>query len=60
MLLTAILNGDPKGYEALFADREDITLGNPVWAFCKWTGCSGEDAGMSGCEVVKVQRTWTL
>jgi ketosteroid isomerase-like protein len=31
--LTAILNGDPKGYEALFADREDITLGNPFGPF---------------------------
>ena len=31
--LTAILNGDPKGYEDLFADREDITLGNPFGPF---------------------------
>ena len=31
--LTAILNGDPKGYEALFADREDVTLGNPFGPF---------------------------
>ena len=31
--LTAILNGDPKGYEALFADRENITLGNPFGPF---------------------------
>lgn len=31
--LTAILNGDPKGYEALFANREEITLGNPFGPF---------------------------
>lgn len=31
--LRKILNGDPSGYEALFADREDITLGNPFGPF---------------------------
>jgi hypothetical protein len=33
LALTAILNGDPKRYEALFADRENITLGNPFGPF---------------------------
>lgn len=33
--LEAILNGDPTPYLALFADREDITLGNPFGPFGK-------------------------
>jgi len=33
LALTAILNGDPKGYEALFADRENINRGNPFGPF---------------------------
>ena len=33
--LRKILNGDPSGYAALFADREDITLGNPFGPFGK-------------------------
>ncbi|MDQ2949483.1 MAG: nuclear transport factor 2 family protein [Acidobacteriota bacterium] len=33
--LRKILNGDPSGYGALFADRDDITLGNPFGAFGK-------------------------
>lgn len=33
--LRKILNGDPTGYAALFADREDITLGNPFGPFGK-------------------------
>ncbi len=33
--LRRILNGDPSGYAALFADRDDITLGNPFGAFSK-------------------------
>jgi ketosteroid isomerase-like protein len=33
--LRRILNGDPSGYVALFADREDITLGNPFGPFGK-------------------------
>ena len=33
--LRKILNGDPSGYAALFADRDDITLGNPFGPFCK-------------------------
>jgi ketosteroid isomerase-like protein len=33
--LRKILNGDPSGYIALFADREDITLGNPFGPFGK-------------------------
>ncbi len=33
--LRKILNGDPSGYAAIFADREDITLGNPFGPFGK-------------------------
>lgn len=33
--LRRILNGDPAGYAALFADRSDITLGNPFGPFGK-------------------------
>jgi ketosteroid isomerase-like protein len=33
--LHAILNGDPKLYEALFADRDDVTLGNPFGPYAK-------------------------
>ena len=33
--LHKILNGDPSGYAALFADRGDITLGNPFGPFGK-------------------------
>ena len=33
--LASILNGDPRGYEALFADREDITLGNPFGPYAR-------------------------
>jgi len=33
--LSKILNGDPSGYAALFADRDDITLGNPFGPFGK-------------------------
>ena len=33
--LRKILNGDPSGYSALFADRTDITLGNPFGPFGK-------------------------
>lgn len=33
--LRKILNGDTSGYAALFADREDITLGNPFGPFGK-------------------------
>lgn len=33
--LRRILNGDPSGYAALFADRSDITLGNPFGPFGK-------------------------
>lgn len=31
--LRKILNGDPSGYAALFADCDDITLGNPFGPF---------------------------
>ena len=33
--LHEILNGGPSGYAALFADRDDITLGNPFGPFGK-------------------------
>lgn len=33
--LRKILGGDPSGYAALFADRDDITLGNPFGPFGK-------------------------
>ncbi|WP_375397827.1 YybH family protein [uncultured Sphingomonas sp.] len=33
--LQKILNGDPSGYADLFADRDDITLGNPFGPFGK-------------------------
>jgi uncharacterized protein (TIGR02246 family) len=33
--LRQILNGDPSGYAALFAQRDDITLGNPFGPFGK-------------------------
>ena len=33
--LRKILNGDPSGYAALFAERADITLGNPFGPFGK-------------------------
>jgi ketosteroid isomerase-like protein len=33
--LRKILNGDPSGYAALFADSDDITLGNPFGPFGK-------------------------
>lgn len=33
--LRKILNGDPSGYAALFADQADITLGNPFGPFGK-------------------------
>lgn len=33
--LRKILNGDPSGYAALFAESDDITLGNPFGPFGK-------------------------
>lgn len=33
--LAAILQGDPSRYAALFADRDDVTLGNPFGPFAK-------------------------
>ena len=35
LALAAILNGNSKAYEALFADRDDITLGNPFGPFAR-------------------------
>lgn len=39
--LTAILNGDPSVYLGLFAEREEISLGNPFGPF----GCGREAVG---------------
>jgi ketosteroid isomerase-like protein len=33
--LAAILHGDPKVYQELYADREDITLGNPFGPYAR-------------------------
>ncbi len=33
--LAAILNGNPKPYEELFANRDDVTLGNPFGPFAR-------------------------
>jgi ketosteroid isomerase-like protein len=33
--LDAILKGDPKGYKALYSDREDVTLGNPFGPYAR-------------------------
>jgi uncharacterized protein (TIGR02246 family) len=33
--LGAILRGDPSGYAALFANRDDVTLGNPFGPYAK-------------------------
>lgn len=35
LALAAILNSNPKLYQALFADREDITLGNPFGPYAR-------------------------
>ena len=31
----AILKGDPRGYMALFSDRDDVTLGNPFGPYAR-------------------------
>ena len=36
--LTAIVNGDTKVYEVLFADRENINPGNPFGPFANGRG----------------------
>jgi ketosteroid isomerase-like protein len=33
LALGRIINGDPKGYEALFSQQEDVSLGNPFGPF---------------------------
>jgi ketosteroid isomerase-like protein len=33
--LAAILKGDKSGYERLFSERDDVTLGNPFGAYAK-------------------------
>jgi hypothetical protein len=31
--LGAIINGDPSGYQSIFSQRDDVTLGNPFGPF---------------------------
>ena len=33
--LAAIIRGDPRGFRELFADREDVTLGNPFGPYAR-------------------------
>mgnify|MGYP000895617372 CR=1 FL=1 len=59
--LHAILNGDPKLYEALFADRDDVTLGNPFGPYAKGKAAvaktlAGAAAKYRDGEVVAVDR----
>jgi ketosteroid isomerase-like protein len=35
LALGRIINGDPKGYEALFSQQEDVSLGNPFGPFAR-------------------------
>jgi ketosteroid isomerase-like protein len=58
----AILKGDKSGYQALFTQREDVTLGNPFGPFAKGrrnveatlAGAASHyrDGGMSGADLV--------
>lgn len=59
--LTRILHGDPQGYESLFADRQDITLGNPFGPFQK--GRAGVSQALAnaaskyrGADEIKIER----
>lgn len=59
--LAAILNGNPAPYEALFADRDDITLGNPFGPYAKGKAAvartlAGAAAKYRDGEVVGVDR----
>ncbi len=59
--LHAILNGDPKLYEALFADRDDVTLGNPFGPYAKGKAAvaktlAGAAAKYRDGEVIAVDR----
>jgi ketosteroid isomerase-like protein len=44
--LAAILKGDKSGYEALFSERDDITLGNPFGPYAK--GRKAVEATLAG------------
>jgi uncharacterized protein (TIGR02246 family) len=44
--LDAILKGDKSGYEALFSEREDVTLGNPFGPFAR--GRKNVEARLAG------------
>ena len=62
--LRAILNGDPTLYEALFADRDDITLGNPFGPYARGRAAvsktlAGAAAKYRDGEVVGVDRVAT-
>ena len=60
--LDAILKGDKSGYEALFSEREDVTLGNPFGPFARGrdkveaalAGAASHyrDGGMTGADLV--------
>jgi ketosteroid isomerase-like protein len=62
--LRAILNGDPTLYEALFAERDDITLGNPFGPYASGRAAvsktlAGAAAKYRDGEVVGVDRVAT-
>ncbi len=62
--LRAILNGDPTLYEALFAERDDITLGNPFGPYARGRAAvsktlAGAAAKYRDGEVVGVDRVAT-
>jgi hypothetical protein len=44
--LTAIVNGDPSIYLGLFADREEISLGNPFGPFGRGREGVGRNLGL--------------
>jgi ketosteroid isomerase-like protein len=59
--LAAILRGDPSGYAALFADRDDVTLGNPFGPYAKGKAAvlqtlAGAAAKYRDGDVVRVDR----
>jgi ketosteroid isomerase-like protein len=60
--LDAILKGDKSGYQALFSEQEDVTLGNPFGPFARGrrnveatlAGAASHyrDGGMTGADLV--------
>lgn len=59
--LAAILQGDPSLYAALFADRDDVTLGNPFGPYAKGKAAvvqtlAGAAAKYRDGDVVRVDR----